>query len=334
MSEELVEQRNLDVIVAEIRALTGSMLNAVIEIGRRMVEAKEMLPYGEFGEWVKVNTGYSHTTAANFMKLFNEYGNKQMDMFGNQVDSYIGRLNYSKALELLALPEPEREEFAEAVSADGLTVKELKEEIKKWKEKAEKADAYSEKAEEYGEEAERRAEEAEQRAEEATQRAQKAEQELKDLQRKPAEIIVQEPDEKEIEKRAAEQIAKAEKEHQAKLAELDAKVKKAEKAEAEAKAKAAEVKEAQAKELAEAKARAEEAEKRAALAKETASVEVEQLKKQLAMADPVIAEFKGLFGQASELSAKLVALVAKAPAEQADKMRKALAAVAKQLTEV
>lgn len=321
MSEALTTQRSLDVIGAEIRALTGSMLNAVIEIGRRMQEAKELVPYGTFGEWVKTNTGYSASTAENFMKLFREYGARQTDLFGTSAESQtIGKLSYSKALELLAIPEEARETFAEEVHADDLTVKELKAEIKKWKDQAERA--------------EQTAEEAEQRAEEAEQDAAKVERELKELQRKPAEIIVQEPDEKEIEKRAAEQIAKAEKEHQAKLAELDAKVKKAEKAEAEAKAKAAEIKAKQEKELAEAKARAEEAEKRAALAQETAGLEVEQLKKQLAMADPVIAEFKGLFGQASELSAKLVALVAKAPAEQADKMRKALAAVAKQLTEV
>lgn len=321
MSEALTTQRSLEVIGAEIRALTGSMLNAVIEIGRRMAEAKEMIPYGQFGEWVKTNTAYSVSAAENFMRLFREYGASQTDLFGTSAESQtIGKLSYSKALELLAIPAEARETFAEEVHADDLTVKELKAEIKKWKDQAERA--------------EQTAEEAEQRAEEAEQDAAKVERELKELQRKPAEIIVQEPDEKEIEKRAAEQIAKAEKEHQAKLAELDAKVKKAEKAEAEAKAKADEIKAKQEKELAEAKARAEEAEKRAALAQETAGLEVEQLKKQLAMADPVIAEFKGLFGQASELSAKLVALVAKAPAEQADKMRKALAAVAKQLTEV
>lgn len=321
MSEALTTQRSLDVIGAEIRALSISMLNSVIEIGRRMAEAKEMIPYGQFGEWVKTNTAYSASTAENFMRLFREYGASQTDLFGTSAESQtIGKLSYSKALELLAIPAEARETFAEEVHADDLTVKELKAEIKKWKDQAERA--------------EQTAEEAEQRAEEAEQDAAKVERELKALQRKPAEIIVQEPDEKEIEKRAAEQIAKAEKEHQAKLAELDAKVKKAEKAEAEAKAKADEIKAKQEKELAEAKARAEEAEKRAALAQETAGLEVEQLKKQLAMADPVIAEFKGLFGQASELSAKLVALVAKAPAEQADKMRKALAAVAKQLTEV
>lgn len=321
MSEALTTQRSLDVIGAEIRALSISMLNSVIEIGRRMAEAKEMIPYGQFGEWVKTNTAYSASTAENFMRLFREYGASQTDLFGTSAESQtIGKLSYSKALELLAIPAEARETFAEEVHADDLTVKELKAEIKKWKDQAERA--------------EQTAEEAEQRAEEAEQDAAKVERELKELQRKPAEIIVQEPDEKEIEKRAAEQIAKAEKEHQAKLAELDAKVKKAEKAEAEAKAKADEIKAKQEKELAEAKARAEEAEKRAVLAQETAGLEVEQLKKQLAMADPVIAEFKGLFGQASELSAKLVALVAKAPAEQADKMRKALAAVAKQLTEV
>ena len=39
---ELQTTRTLDMVAAEIRTFTASMLNNIIEIGRRMVEAKEM----------------------------------------------------------------------------------------------------------------------------------------------------------------------------------------------------------------------------------------------------------------------------------------------------
>ena len=53
----LVEKKSPEVLAAEIRALTASMLANIIELGRRMCQAKEILPHGEFGAWVKEETG-------------------------------------------------------------------------------------------------------------------------------------------------------------------------------------------------------------------------------------------------------------------------------------
>ena len=50
-------KRSPELIAAEIRALTGQVLSAFLEIGRRFVEAKELLPHGEFGAWVREQTG-------------------------------------------------------------------------------------------------------------------------------------------------------------------------------------------------------------------------------------------------------------------------------------
>ena len=59
---ELQNVRTAEVVAAEIRALTASMLGNIIEIGHRMCEVKEMLPYDEFGKWIKENTGYGQMT--------------------------------------------------------------------------------------------------------------------------------------------------------------------------------------------------------------------------------------------------------------------------------
>ena len=124
-----VEQpRSLDVVAAEIRTFTASMLNNIIEIGRRMCEAKALLPHGEFGNWIKENTGYSWSTANNFMKLFQEYGARQGSLFGATLEDAqtYGKLTYSQALALLALPSAEREEFVETHDMENMSTRELK----------------------------------------------------------------------------------------------------------------------------------------------------------------------------------------------------------------
>lgn len=130
MNEALQTVRTLDTVAAEIRALTASMLNDVIEIGRRMTEAKEMVPYGTFGTWIKENTDYSVSTANNFMALYREYGDRQSSLFGTTVESQtFGKLSYSKALALLAVPAEERESFAVEVNAEEISTRELKQAI-------------------------------------------------------------------------------------------------------------------------------------------------------------------------------------------------------------
>ena len=139
---ELQNVRTTEMVAAEIRALTASMLGNIIEIGRRMCEAKEMIPYGEFGKWIKENTGYSVSTANNFMRLFQEYGNPQGCIFGAQVESQtIGKLSYSKALALLALPAEERETFAEENNVGDMSTRELKQALRERDEAIRRAEA-------------------------------------------------------------------------------------------------------------------------------------------------------------------------------------------------
>ena len=124
-------ERTLETVAAEIRTFTAGMLNNIIEIGRRMVEAKEMLPYGQFGTWIRENTGYSDSTAENFMRLYMEYGDMQGSLFGADVKSQtFGKLTYSKALALLAVPAGEREAFIRDTGAEDMSVRELRNAIR------------------------------------------------------------------------------------------------------------------------------------------------------------------------------------------------------------
>ena len=123
--------REIGVITQEIRQLCqqaqATALMYIVEIGRRLVEAKEALPFGEWGNWLKNEVGFSQSTAENYMRLFEEYGASQITIFGASVDSQtFAKLPYSKALALLAVEREEREKFAEEVGAEDLSVKELK----------------------------------------------------------------------------------------------------------------------------------------------------------------------------------------------------------------
>lgn len=46
---EITNTRTLEVVAAEIRTFTASMLHNIIEIGRRLCEAKELVPYPQPG---------------------------------------------------------------------------------------------------------------------------------------------------------------------------------------------------------------------------------------------------------------------------------------------
>ena len=139
--ENLPVERDITVITKEIndicRQAQATALMYAVEIGRRLCEAKSLLPYGQWGAWLRDEVKFSQSSANNFMRLFDEYGSAQISIFGASVDSQtLGNLPYSKALQLLAIPADEREAFAEKVGADDLSTRELAAAIKA-KEKAE-----------------------------------------------------------------------------------------------------------------------------------------------------------------------------------------------------
>ena len=64
--------RTVETVTLEIRTLQhqaqGIILSYAIEIGRRLEEAKAMLPHGEWGAWLKKELDFSQSTAQNFME--------------------------------------------------------------------------------------------------------------------------------------------------------------------------------------------------------------------------------------------------------------------------
>lgn len=135
---ELAIVRTPDIVAAEINAIKDQtrkiVINNSIEIGKRLCEAKEMIPYGEFGKWLEESVDYSQSTANNLMKIYDEYGASQGELFGASAKSQtLGKLSYSQAVALLGVPAEEREAFAAETHAEDLSVRELQKKVEEYK---------------------------------------------------------------------------------------------------------------------------------------------------------------------------------------------------------
>lgn len=206
---EIQQVRTPDSIGVEIRALTEQAriitLWYGIEIGRRLTEAKELVGHGEWLLFLENQTGFSQPTASRFMRLYKEYGAEQTSLFGAESKySALNNLSVSKALSLLAIPEDEREEFAEEHDVENMTTRELEQAIKDKLAAEDKATA-----------AEARALEMRSRAEQAEQKQTEMAAELKELRNRPVEVAVQR-DEKAIK----DAVAAAKKEAKDKIQKL------------------------------------------------------------------------------------------------------------------
>ena len=298
------ESRDIETITAEILTLKQSAGDAIIGIGQRLIEAKEMLPHGSWLPWLEERVEFTDRTARKFMRLAREWTNRKA----------LSDLGATKALTLLALPPEEREIFMEEhhlVNGEEKTVidmtsRELEQAIRERDEArqaAEAAQADAKTAEESRAKMEADMALLREQCQSSQEAVAAAQKELEELKAKPVDVAVMAVDQEKIDQARAEAIA-----------EMQAKVDKAKAArdKAETQRKAAEAA------LTEVKARLEEAgkaERKAAIA-----------------GDSDLAVFQMLFGQAQEISNQLHGLLLKARGRgnesQAAGMRKALSALA------
>lgn len=344
----LTEVRTIEVITAEIRALTASALANIIEIGRRLSEAKAMLPYGEFGPWLE-SVGYSHSTANNFMRLFDAYGSKQGSLFGAEVEDFqtYGKLSYSKALALLDVPAEERADFVETHNVDEMSTRELKAAIKE----RDEARAALQATEARLQDTQRTLADSDKQItdlrrrlvdaqndiraadEQAGENERRLQERIEELENRPVEVAVQEPDPEEIRMRVEAAMLESETQHRAELDRLQKKIEKAEKtaekAEKEKSAAEERAKNAMAEAEKGAAAAADAAAKEAGAAKAEAEklrAEVEGLTKQLRMSDEAVTTFKVHFEAWQRAYSAMRDALSRMSDETADKLRGAVTA--------
>lgn len=110
-----------------IEAITGEILDAkraggeaILTIGRCLIEAKDMLPHGEWKNWLVDRVEFSERSAQRLMRLAREWSNP----------TTLSDLGASKALALLALPPEEREQFVVENNVIDMSARQLEQAIK------------------------------------------------------------------------------------------------------------------------------------------------------------------------------------------------------------
>ena len=194
--DELFDQRDIDIITEEINFYKQQAGMAILEIGKRLAEAKSQLSHGEWLPWLEEKVEFSERSAQQYIRLWKEYGKS----------ATVADLGVRKALVLLALPESEREGFAgekhvvggEEKTAADMTVKEL-----------EKAIAERNAAREEAALAKMELETARAHAEDARHQVDELTAQLHELRSRPTEVAVQQVDATEEQLTAARQEAEA-----------------------------------------------------------------------------------------------------------------------------
>lgn len=299
-----MERRTIETITDEILDAKRTGGEAILTIGRCLIEAKDMLPHGEWLPWLNERVEFSERTARNFMRLAREWTNRQT----------LADLGAAKALTLLALPAEEREQFVEDHNVIDMSARQLKEAIRE-RDEARKA-AEAAKADASAAEQARAKMEADmavvnaslaaarEEKQKADQEAARLENELAALKARPVEVAVETVvDPEAIEKAKAEAVA-----------EIKAKLDKAR----------------------EAKAKADEKRKQAEASVEILKKSLENMerneKKAALSSDKDVAQFEVLFNQGQELANKMRGLLLKARGREdqtaAQGMEKALTALA------
>lgn len=134
-------ERTLETITAEIAMIKTQtqkiLLTSAVEIGQRLLEAKEKIAYGEFQAWVENTLEYSERTAYNLMQLAQEYGSGLPGAADADTNAKIqakskafAKLGYSQALILLGIPAHERAEFITELDIENMAVRELQQAVK------------------------------------------------------------------------------------------------------------------------------------------------------------------------------------------------------------
>lgn len=279
-----VEGRTIETITDEILDAKRTGGEAILTIGRCLIEAKDMLPHGEWLPWLNERVELSERTAQKFMRLAQKWSNP----------SALADLGATKALMLLALPEEERDEFIEDHNVIDMSTRQLEQAIKERDEARKAAEAAKADASVAEQARAKMAEDirttqnllesARADADSAGSRARALEEKLRMLQEKPVEVAVETVvDPEALEKARAEAVA-----------EMQAKLDKAK----------------------EAKAKADEKRKQAEASVEILKKSLENMerneKKAALNSDKDVAQFEVLFNQGQELANKMRGLLLKA----------------------
>ena len=91
---------NLPQLELEIKFYLGQTAQNIIEVGKRLIQAKSLVQHGHWQHWLELNFQLSQETARKFMRC--------AERFANSTTSW--NLNLSQMVETLSLPSAEETE--------------------------------------------------------------------------------------------------------------------------------------------------------------------------------------------------------------------------------
>lgn len=119
--------RSINTVTAEIVAISNQAAQmaymSMIEIGKRLVEAKALVDHGEWGSYLKNEVKFSQRTATNFMQIY------ERSQSGSNSQA-LANLSYTQIVRLLALPDEELNEFAETHDVKNMSTRQLEQAIR------------------------------------------------------------------------------------------------------------------------------------------------------------------------------------------------------------
>lgn len=216
--------RTIETVTAEIIVIRDqtarTIKTGIIEIGRRLEEAKEMVPQGEWLHYLQEVLHFKPSTAQNYMRIAREFGDGQIALDGMSATDLFGELGYSQLVPLLGLPDEERRQLAEQNDLPKMSSREIKKLVDDYKaaqaaeqhaqDKAAHAAEAEKKAAKAAEKAAKKAEDEIHAREAAEARMREMEGQVADLMRqlreKPIEARAEVVPDSEIMERAREQV--------------------------------------------------------------------------------------------------------------------------------
>ncbi len=343
-----IDSPDIQSITTEIQFYKAQAANSIIEIGKRLNQAKALLQHGEWSKWLEEKVDFTERHAQNFMRIAKEYSNPQP----------VADLGISKALLLLSVPDSEREGFVsekhdvggEDKTVSEMSKRELEKIIKERDAAKQETDAVRSQLKSAMEDQRKKYDEAMEQAGERLRQSEEARKSLEDAKNEAQELVEAADEElaslrDELHKSQAANMAAASAEpdpvvlnaarkeaaEQAKKEAEEKLKKKIEKVEAD-KRKAEEAKAKAEQELAAQRVTQEKAEQIIAQEKKELSAQVDELRKKLAVASSSeMTIFKLHFESAQESINKMVECLSRmrdgGDAVGADKMKNALKGV-------
>lgn len=116
----------IDGLAMQARALRLSINMNMWALARVFVEAKELVPHGEWGKWVEENADVSEKTASDLMAAYRRFGS----------NPNLAEIGQTKIFRLLPLPEGTEEQFLSDHNVETMSSREIQEAVKEARKEA------------------------------------------------------------------------------------------------------------------------------------------------------------------------------------------------------